>query len=329
MASNENGGNAMIGKHDNISTDKTAPRISVILAFLNGERFLAESIETVLKQDYADWELILIDDGSGETATAIARDYAERHPGKIRYLEHEGHANRGVTVSRNLGVAQARGELIALLDGDDIWEPNKLGEQVAIIDRHPEVGMVCGTVISWYSWDGGIDRLIPTGHARDRVLRPPEAALNLYPLGKANAPTPSDMLVRRDLLLEIGGFDARFTGPLQLYEDQVLLAKIYLAAPVYFASKAWLHYRQHQNSCVANVRRQGLYSNVRLHFLEWYRAYVAERPSTNAAVLRAVDRALWRERHVAVDTLLKIPGTFAFKVKRRIRSVFGLETPHW
>jgi glycosyltransferase involved in cell wall biosynthesis len=309
--------------------DPSRPRVSVILPFLNGERFLAESIETVLRQTYTDWELILIDDGSREAATAIAKGFADRHPEKILYLEHEGHGNLGAAGSRNVGVAAARGDLIALLDGDDVWKPEKLGEQVAILDRHPDVGMVGGTVISWYSWDGGIDRFLPTGHGQDKVIRPPEAALGIYPLGKAKAPTPSDLLIRRDVLLSVGGFEASFTGPLQLYEDQVLLAKLYLATPVYFSSHAWLYYRQHQDSCVANVRRDGRYNSVRLHFLEWYQAYINEQAKPHRSVLRAIEHALWREKHLAVDRVLKMPATMAFKMKRRIRSIFGLETPHW
>jgi len=314
--------------HQKTHFDRGGPRVSVILPFLNGERFLLESIETVLRQSYTDWELILIDDGSREAATTIAKGFVKLHPEKIRYLDHDNHVNLGLPASRNLGVSAARGELIALLDGDDVWEPDKLSEQVEILNRHPEVGMVCGTVISWYSWDGGIDRLIPTGHVRDNVVRSPEAALGIYPLGKAKAPTPSDLLIRRDILIAIGGFEARFTGPLQLYEDQVLLAKMYLATSVYFSSRAWLYYRQHQDSIVATVRRNGQYHAVRLHFLEWYRSYVTSQTSANDAVLRAIDRALWLERHIIIDSLLKMPGKLAFKIKRRVRAMFGLETSH-
>ncbi len=63
-----------------------APRVSVITLFLNGEAFLAEAIESVIVQSFADWEFLLVDDGSGPAATAIANEYASRYPGKIRYL---------------------------------------------------------------------------------------------------------------------------------------------------------------------------------------------------------------------------------------------------
>jgi glycosyltransferase involved in cell wall biosynthesis len=88
----------------------TEPRVSVIAIFFNEERFLAEAVESVLAQDFADRELLLVDDGSSDAITRIAQDYALRHPGKVRYLEHAGHANRGMSATRNLGLSQARGE---------------------------------------------------------------------------------------------------------------------------------------------------------------------------------------------------------------------------
>ncbi len=214
-----------------------APRVSVITIFLNAERFISEAIESVLTQDFCDFEIILVDDGSTQECTTIARDYAQRYAPIIRYLEHPGHQNRGMSASRNLGVAAARGEFVAFIDADDVWEKNKLTEQLAIMDRFPELGMVCGAARYWSSWNGGDDQTIPTGHLYNRVILPPNAALALYPLSKASAPCPSDLLLRRELIASLGGFEEHFTGPRQLYEDQAFLAKLYLAAPVYFADR--------------------------------------------------------------------------------------------
>src|SRR5436190_825161 len=139
-----------------------APRVSVITPFLNAERFIAEAIESVLAQDFHDFELILIDDGSSRKCRDIARNYAVRYADVIRYVSHEGHVNRGISASRNLGVSLARGELVAFIDADDVWAPAKLSEQVAIMDAHPELGMVCGAARYWRSWNGGRDVIVPT-----------------------------------------------------------------------------------------------------------------------------------------------------------------------
>src|SRR5215207_7546630 len=130
------------------------PLVSSIIIFLNEERFIEEAIESVFAQTYDNWELLLVDDGSTDGSTQHALQYAERYPGKVRYLEHPGHQNRGMTVSRNLGVDHAEGEYIALLDADDVWLEHKLEQQVAIMNSHPEVGMVYGNQQYWYSWTG-------------------------------------------------------------------------------------------------------------------------------------------------------------------------------
>ena len=140
------------------------PLISVVIIFLNAERFIAEAIESVFGQTYKDWELLLVDDGSSDVSSAIARRYTEQHPEKVYYFEHAGHENRGMSASRNLGIRHARGQYIALLDADDVWLPKKLEYQVEILSRYPEAGMVVGPIQWWYSWTGK-----PDDFARDFV----------------------------------------------------------------------------------------------------------------------------------------------------------------
>lgn len=290
------------------------PRVSVIIIFLNGEAFLPAAIQSVMDQSFQDFELLLCDDGSGADASGIAKDWAARYPGKVFYLEHPSHANRGMSATRNLGLAQARGEFIAFIDADDVWNEDKLAEQLAIMEAHPELGMVCGVVNYWSSWEGGEDVLTPTGHVQDRVVLPPEASLNLYPLGTAPAPCPSDLLLRRDVVEAIGRFEAHFTGPRQMYEDQGFLAKLYLASPVWFSSKVWLNYRQHADSCVAEVTRDGRYDEVRQYFLTWFEGYLKDRPELATPELRgALDRAFWRYRSSLSD-----------KIGRRLRRLLSI-----
>src|SRR5678815_5107839 len=102
---------------------KSDPLVSVIVIFLDEEQFIREAIESVFTQTYHHWELILVDDGSMDSSTSIARSYAREHPERVRYIEHRAHQNRGMSTSRNLGISNANGEYIAFLDGDDIWLP--------------------------------------------------------------------------------------------------------------------------------------------------------------------------------------------------------------
>src|ERR1043166_2029312 len=125
------------------------PRVSVIMPFLNTERFIQEAIQSVCAQSFDSWELLLVDDGSTDGSTEIALRYAERYPKKVCYVEHRGHQNRGASASRNLGIYYATGEYIALLDADDVRLPQKLERQVPILDSYPEAGMLYGGTQYW------------------------------------------------------------------------------------------------------------------------------------------------------------------------------------
>lgn len=271
-----------------------APRVSVICIYYNAERFIAEAIESVLAQRFRDFELLLVNDGSTDSSPKIARDFEQALPSIVRCVEHEGGANRGMSASRNLGIRQSTGEFVAFIDSDDVWRPAKLAEQVAILDSHPEAAMVCGAVNYWSSWNGGRDRAVVTGEVVDRLSPPPETLLAVYPLGSADAPCPSDVMVRRRAIEAAGGFEEQFTG---FYEDMAFFAKVFAAVPVWFSSQLWLDYRQHAGSASSAIDTRA-YRAIRRRFLEWLEAYVGERElKSNAAVRRVIERARWDLDH--------------------------------
>jgi hypothetical protein len=254
------------------------PLVSCIITFWNAEEFVAEAVESVLAQTHDNLELLLIDDGSTDGSTRIALRYAESFPEKVRYLEHAEHENRGAAASRNLGIDQARGEYIALLDSDDVWLERKLEEQVAILDSHPEAGMVYGQSQYWHSWttkpeDAHRDHVPKLGVQTETLFEPGMLSTLVYPLGAATAPCPSDLMLRRAAVERIGGFEEAFRGMYQLYDDQTFLAKMYLNEPVYVAGKCWDRYRQHPDQCVSVVRDAGQQHTVRLAFLRWLAEY--------------------------------------------------------
>lgn len=288
---------------------ETRPRVTVVMIFLNMSTFLAEAIDSVLTQQYTHWELMLVDDGSSDGSTEIARRYADRYPGRVHYLEHPGHENRGMSASRNLGVHAGCGEYVAFLDSDDVWLPNKLVEHVALLDAHPEAGWLAGGLIMWYSWthreqDLASDRTRELRIERDRVLHPPHHFCEFLRNGGA-LPGINSLLIRRSAIESVGGSDDRFRGA---YEDQVLISKLSLNFPVYIASGCLDRYRQHPGSHTAMVRRDGAYHPYRPHqlrrpFLEWVESYVRERGIENADVLEAVRVQLSPYRSRAVFAL--------------------------
>jgi glycosyltransferase involved in cell wall biosynthesis len=254
------------------------PLVSCIVIFLDTERYIEEAIESVFAQTYESWELLLVDDGSTDGSTDIARRYAQRHPGKVRYLEHPGHQNRGMSATRNLGISHAKGDYIAFLDADDVWLPRKLEEQVAILGSHPEVGMVYGAKQYWYSWTGDPrdarrDFVASLGIQTDSLFEPPALLSLLYPLGIASLPHTSSLLLRREVVERLGGYEDRFKG---MYEDQAFLVKVYLKETVYVASECWNRYRQHPASWFAVAHRSGEARSAWLALLNWLEEYLSE-----------------------------------------------------
>ena len=130
------------------------PLVSIIMIFLNGERFIEEAIASVFAQTWPHWELLLVDDGSSDRSPAIAKAWAERRPERVRYLQHADGANHGTGPSRNLGLDHARGEYIAFLDADDVFLPERLARHVAMLEARPEVGAVQSKMLIWHSWRG-------------------------------------------------------------------------------------------------------------------------------------------------------------------------------
>lgn len=105
----------------------------------NGDQYLREAIDSILNQDFTDFEFVIIDDGSDDESLQIIRSYTDS---RIRLIIHD--SNQGLIRTLNEGLVEARGELIARMDCDDICHPNRLDKQVAFMDQQPQVG-VCGT----------------------------------------------------------------------------------------------------------------------------------------------------------------------------------------
>ena len=187
-------------------------RVSVIIPTYNRAWCLAEAIDAVLAQTYSDFELIVVDDGSTDDTVAILATYAD----KIRLFRQ---ANQGVSAARNLGIRKARGELLAFLDSDDLWQPEKLARQVSFFDRHPEA-MICQTEEIWIR--RGV-RVNPKNRHRKPSgwIFEPSLALCLV--------SPSAVMMRKELMEEMGGFDES----LPACEDYDLWLRVSLRYPIH------------------------------------------------------------------------------------------------
>lgn len=307
-------------------TDVREPVVSVVTIFLDAARFLDESIQSVRDQTLAEWQLILVDDGSTDGSTEIARAYAELHPAHIRTVDHAGHANLGMSASRNAGLALARGRLVAFLDADDLWDPVMLEESVALLDAHPEASITYGGSTYWYGWTGRAEDAARDWEWRPGVEvgapHPPPTLLARILADGWLVPCPGTFLVRREFALRIGGFETRFSDQ---FDDQAFLAKSLLHGTCVVSGGLRHRYRQHPDSDGVTAAA-GIVTPARREYLEWLNGYVRRHGFADADLRRALDGAR-AEAGVAEDRLAVPPpavGEVDFGHLRRVEPLSRL-----
>ncbi|GAB3099998.1 glycosyltransferase [Aestuariicella hydrocarbonica] len=116
---------------------ETLPLVSIIVPVFNGERHIGQCLTSLVGQRYPNKEIIVVDDGSTDNSAAIVRSFGDR----VQYLLQD---NAGSAVARNTGLDHAHGDYIAFNDGDDLWAPNRLHQQVHFMETHPEYGVATG-----------------------------------------------------------------------------------------------------------------------------------------------------------------------------------------
>jgi glycosyltransferase involved in cell wall biosynthesis len=121
------------------ASEAANPRASVIVPVYNGAVFIGDAIESILAQDYAPLEVLIVDDGSSDATADVVRSFGSR----VRYFRQ---ANAGPAAARNRGLALAGGELIAFLDADDVWPAQKLNAQARYLREHAEAHIVLGRI---------------------------------------------------------------------------------------------------------------------------------------------------------------------------------------
>lgn len=278
----------------------TSPLVSSIIIFLNGEQFIEEAIASIFAQTYENWELLLVDDGSSDGSTAIAQKCARQHPNKVRYLEHEGHQNRGMSASRNLGIRHAKGDYIGFLDADDLWLSHKLEQQLESFNRYPEAAMVYGRTQIWYSWAGETsgkeqDHFYELGVRPNSLIQPPILFKQLLQ-NKYQTPTTCNALTRREVFEQVGQFEEAFRS---MYEDQVFFSKVTLHKSIYVSKACWAKYRQHLQSCSVKSEKQNYYA-ARKPFLSWLEHYIKVQKIQELEIIQLVEHELWQCQHPRV-----------------------------
>lgn len=213
------------------------PLVSVIIPAYNGDRFISEAIESVLQQTYQHFEIIVVDDGSTDRTSIVLQPYFDR----IHYRQQQ---NQGVAVARNRGLELAKGELIAFLDQDDTFLPDKLSLQVNCFEANPQLGIVHS------GWN--------VTNERDEIISAvqPWQGLPVMDLAAWVEWKPvflGAMLFNRKLLNQIEKFDCRFH---QTNDVDLVLRLALVGCETTWVQQTTVNYRQHECNASKNVLQQ-------------------------------------------------------------------------
>lgn len=213
------------------------PKVSVIIPTYGGAAHLGEAIQSVLNQTWMDFELIVVNDASPDNTNGVMAQFNDQ---RIRYLCHE--TNRGVANARKTGVMASHGEIIAHLDQDDLFHPDKLRLHVEFLDKHPQIGFTYNSRFELY----------PTSGTAREILRPsPNLTLADFALSFPLAPSVwvqrREWATRKEIWQE----------PFYRGREIVICGRLYMAGCKFAMMDRALNYRRyHKNRRVNNIVRQ-------------------------------------------------------------------------
>lgn len=211
-------------------SNAASPLVSVVIPAYNAAALIGETLDSVLAQTYPNLEVLVVDDGSTDDTPQVLDRYADR----IRVLRQ---ANAGQAAARNCGAREARGELMAFLDSDDLWDPDKIARQVALLGRFPEA-------LAVYCDHRSID-------AKGHLLSPSAAVVHPRPSGDILRAlllgpciiTPGLVLLRRAAFDATDGFDE--SASMRGHEDYALWLRLATRGPFVYSPDTLVSYRRH------------------------------------------------------------------------------------
>ena len=222
-----------------------SPRVSVCVSAFNAQRYIAETLESLVNQSFPNIEIIVVDDGSTDGTADIASTYARRD-NRIKIFRNG--VNRGLVFSRNRALGEARGTLIATADADDISEPDRLSVQVGYLDENPQIGLV-GSDVTLIDEEGS-----RIGEGVQRHHTPDEIRFFLIFGPVVHNPTT---VYRRELLERVGGYSPGFDAGA---EDYHVWGKLSAVTSIANLARPLVRYRKHAASVTAE--RSGVDANI-------------------------------------------------------------------
>lgn len=217
------------------------PIVSVIIPTYNRTDFLKLTLESVLNQTYQNFEIILVDDGTPNDKNMLLCQKID----KVKYIKIEN--SGGPAKPRNVGIHEAKGKYIAFVDDDDMWMPNKLEKQVAVLENNPDFGLVhcCCQVID----ENGIEKKEIIGRPGSLDVKHGDVSMRMMGNWTLMMPTP---LVRRHVIDEVGLFNEKIPSAL---EDVEFWTRCSFVTQFYYMDDPLANYRVHSTNISSNTSK--------------------------------------------------------------------------
>ncbi|PAX51026.1 glycosyl transferase family A [Brunnivagina elsteri CCALA 953] len=213
------------------------PKVSVIIPAYNAMKYLPETLESVLKQTFTDFEVVIVDDGSSDNISEWANQIIDD---RVRLISQQ---NQELAAARNTGILNSTGEYIAFIDADDIWEASKLEKQVNYLDSHPLVGLV-DTWTALIDENGNFLNKIINNSIEGDVRRTVTEVCNAF-IASGSSP-----MIRRTCFDKVGLFDV----DIKFAEDVDMWIRIGIHYHFGVVKEPLIRYRQHSNSKSRNCQ---------------------------------------------------------------------------
>ncbi len=276
------------------------PRVSVNLCCYNSERYLEETLQSIFAQTYRDWELVIINDGSTDGTEAIIR----RHLAEGRPIRYHAQEHVGLPTARNEALRRSSGELMAFIDHDDVWLPEKLARQVPLFDSDDRIGLVYSDCLNIRE-DGltfrHYEKLQPAVGEAYRVL------LSRYFL------CVQTVVIHRRVLRDGNEwFDPEF----QLLEDAELFLRVAFRWRLAYVPEALAHVRWHAQSATRTqpqrilTEMRALLEKQRTLYPQFDERFRRERGAFAMDLARAEARFAWAQHRVSAALDLLRPFQF-------------------
>jgi glycosyltransferase involved in cell wall biosynthesis len=278
----------------------STPKVSVIVPVLDAEPYLREALDSIVRQEFRDHEILVIDDGSAtDVCESIVLTARRNTMQEIRYLRQE---HQGPAAARNRGLGEARGEFVAFLDSDDLYVPDKLAIQTGLLQRLPP---------DYAFVTGGYESFAQETPTDTTVVLPPLLEGRIYPAllqpARSIPWVPAAHLFRRAALTTVGGYDSA----LRFGEDKDLLIRLARTSKAKTHREVVFRHRLHRRSLSVEIEPERLIADV----ASLIRRLRAADPKLPLRLLRRMQReSLLNAATLAART----PGTRA-RVGRLVR----------